>query len=275
MKMKKYRVLLRDGQELFYRVYGGGSHTLLLLHGLVGGSRLSPDWIDAIAKSGVRVIAAERPGYGDSGAVAMASVADFMDMARALAEQAAIVKADVAGCSAGAPYAYATALALPELIQRVYILDGVPAVCEDLVFRHYGEPERETYQGFLRKSQSELQEYYREQLQKATVAAAPDHVRKTVAEILARDCFGMAQESRLQILPWQLPLAELRQPITLYHAVHDEVVPYEAAREMDAFFRDCVFCDVDETSLPQSGSIHQNAIGQGFKAVLETCVNAD
>ncbi len=267
--MKKEFVELSEGKRLSYRVYGEGAHTVLLLHGLVGGSWLGDAWVSAITENDVRCIVPDRPGYGHSSDLELVSVAEWMPIVRTLAQTLSIASADVIGCSAGGPYAYATALALPDRIGRVFVLDGVPAVYEEAVFRHYSEENRAAYQSFVIRPQQEIREYYMGQMEAARqrlAGAGPayEYVLRTIEEAMERRCFGMAQESRLQRLPWGLPLDRITQPVVLYHAREDEMVPYEGAREMLSLVANCELHDVDASELPAGGSPHMSAISHSF-----------
>ena len=271
--MSKDFVEFADGQRLYYQIYGSGRNNIMLLHGLVGGSWLSEEWITTIESSDVCCIVPERPGYGDSSAIEFNSVSDWIPIAQALIKRLCISSMDVIGCSAGGPYAYATALALPVEVQKIYILDGVPAVYEEKVLRHYDEVSQTTYRGFAEQPQSAVQEYYIAQMEGAQQRLASsnlEYVKKTLEEVLAQRCFGMAQESRLQILPWKLPLERIKQPITLYHAPVDEMVPYNAAKEMVAFLDNCKLCDVDVSTLPQGQSAHMLSISQSFCKIINS-----
>jgi pimeloyl-ACP methyl ester carboxylesterase len=102
-------------------------------HPAPGSSFFNPDPV-ATASRGVRVIAVDRPGYGDSelhadgssGTVADAAV----DVADYLASQN-IGRAGAVGWSAGGRIALALAAAFPELVDRVAVV-ATPAPDEDV-----------------------------------------------------------------------------------------------------------------------------------------------
>jgi pimeloyl-ACP methyl ester carboxylesterase len=230
--LKQYINLPGCGR-LSYQIYGEGERGVILLHGLVGSSWLGDDWISAIMRSNVRCYVPERPGYGDSSQLVLSSVSDWIPIVQAMVKELKINTADVIGCSAGGPYAYATALALPNIINRVYVLDGVPAVYEESVFRHYSEENKAAYQNFAAKPQSEVQAYYMQQMEtskKRLESTGLTYIKTTLDEVIAQKCYGMAQESRLQILPWNLRFSDIEQPVILHHAREDEMVPYDAAK---------------------------------------------
>jgi len=269
--ISKQQLELPDYGRLGYQIYGAGERTVLLLHGLVGSSWLGDSWISAIVENKVRCIVPERPGYGDSSAIELRSVADWMPIIRAFVQKLELNAADVIGCSAGGPYAYATALALPDVIKTVYILDGVPAVYEARVLRHYSERDKAAYKDFSEQPQSAVQRYYVQQMEAAKKRLENTdlgYVKNALDEVLAQRCFGVAQESRLQILPWELPLADLEQKVVLFHARADEMVPYEAAKEMPGFLTNCEFRDLELPTLAPGESAHMTAISEAFCRIL-------
>ncbi len=269
--MEKHYVNLSENTKMAYQIYGEGSHTILLLHGIVGGSWLAEEWISAIQKSDVRCIVPERPGYGETSAIELQNVGDWIPIVQIFVQKLKISRADVIGCSAGAPYAYATALALPNIIKKVFILNGVPSVYESTVFRHYSKQDKETYLSFVNRPRSLVQEDYIQQMKKVEKQMKTTdltYVKKTLQEVLAHHCYGMAQESRLQILPWGFPLSQIKQQIILYHAQSDEMVPYNAAKEMPGFLEKCEFHDVDTSKLPPGESVHRSSISESFYCIL-------
>ncbi len=271
--MSKNFIELLEGDKLYYQSYGNGKNIILLFHGLVGGSWLGGEWISAIERNNVRCIVPERPGYGNSSSIELNSVSDWIPIVQKLVEKLNIESMDVIGCSAGAPYAYATALALPEAVKKVYILGGVPAVYEDKVLRHYSEESRKAYKGFASQPQSVIQEYYIPQMEAAKERLTHTdltYVKNILEEVLDQRCFGMAQESRLQILPWNLPLAEIKQSVVFYHAQSDEMVPYDGEQEMPGFFKNHEFHDVDRSSLPQGESPHISSISWSFCSIMNS-----
>ncbi len=59
---------------------------------------------------------------------------------------------------------------------------------------------------------------------------------------------------------WNLTLTQIHQPSILFHALQDDIVPYYVAREMTAFFGNCIFHDVDTSTFSSKGNIHSESI---------------
>ncbi len=265
--MSKQYIALEDGNQISYQSYGNGENVILFYHGLVGGAWLGDDWKDAIEKNNVQLIALERSGYGSSSKIEMESVSQWISIAWQIAKALNIQSADVIGCSAGAPYAYATAYALPDIIKKVWILGGVPAVYEDWILKHYSAENQVLYRTFITKKITEVQDDYIKQLstfKQHIKENDEDYIKNTVEEILKQQCFGMAQECRLQILPWQFPLSDIRQPVIVRHAVTDEMVPYNAVKEMQRFFKNYTFKDIEISG----EDVHRSSITKAFFELL-------
>lgn len=269
--MDRNYLQIGNGFQLSYRIYGSGSRDVILLHGLIGGSWLGEEWISAIEAADVRLIVPDRPGYGGSSQITMNRVADWIPMIIAAADQLALSNVHVIGCSAGAPYAYATAVALPEHVEKVWVLGGVPAVYERSILEHYAPENQAAYKDFARKPLSSIQAYYQPQM-KAALDASKDtreaYIIHALEEALTQECFGMAQESKLQIIPWGLDFSLIQQQITLHHSKTDEMVPYSAAQEMPKFFSNVQFIDIDTSELPLESSAHIMGISAAFQTII-------
>ncbi len=117
---------LSDGRRLGYASYGDPQgKPLFFFHGMPG-SRLEGELADAAAKKlGVRVIAADRPGYGLSDFVPRRTFLDWPTDVLELAGALGIERFAVAGVSGGGPYVAACAFRIPERLTGAGIIAGV------------------------------------------------------------------------------------------------------------------------------------------------------
>ena len=266
--MSKQFIPLTDG-KIAYQIYGQGQQTLILFHGLIGSSWLSDDWIQAIEQANVRCILLERPGYGDSSILSIDCVADwnviFAQVINALNIQSAIA----VGCSAGAVYAYATAFAFPDIITHIWVLDGVPAVFLENVIRHYSRDDQATYHGFLAKPIAEIQDEYATWLKAFSEQQSDNpYMLNILKDARANHYLGMARESQLQIRPWGFDISAIQQPVTLWHAENDAMVPYNAAREMTHVLPNSTLMAAQDLDVSPEQTIHSESISQGFLHLL-------
>ena len=117
---------LKDGRRLAYAEYGDpNGKPLFFFHGMPG-SRVEGELTDAVAKKlGVRVIAADRPGYGLSDFVPRRTFLDWPADVLELADALGVERFAVAGVSGGGPYVAACALKIPECLTAAGIIAGV------------------------------------------------------------------------------------------------------------------------------------------------------
>ncbi len=117
---------LASGRTLGFAEYGAAGGTpVMFFHGLPG-SRISGavGHEQALAR-GVRVIAADRPGFGLSSFQEKRRLIDWPRDVAQLADTLGIGRFAVAGISGGGPYAAACAHAMPDRVTAAAIISGV------------------------------------------------------------------------------------------------------------------------------------------------------
>ena len=96
------------------------------LHGTPGARRQIPVEARLYAEHNrVRLIGVDRPGIGSSTPHEYASVIDFADDLRTIADTLGIDKMEIIGLSGGGPYTLGCAAAMPERVVAVGVLGGV------------------------------------------------------------------------------------------------------------------------------------------------------
>ena len=111
---------LRDGRKIAFCGSGGGSGgagPILLCHGAPGSRLHGPD-SRTTADAGFRLITVDRPGYGLSDPKPGRRIIDWPADVEELATALGLDEFDVAGTSAGGPYALACAYRLPQASPR-------------------------------------------------------------------------------------------------------------------------------------------------------------
>lgn len=127
--------ILRDGRALSYAEFGDPQgRPLFYFHGFPG-SRLEASLSDEDAlKSGVRIIAPDRPGIGRSDQKQSRAIADWPDDITELADTLGIDKFAVLGVSGGGPYACACGWKIPERLTCIGLVCALgPAHSPELV----------------------------------------------------------------------------------------------------------------------------------------------
>jgi pimeloyl-ACP methyl ester carboxylesterase len=123
-----------DERSLEYAEYGDSDGVpVVFLHGTPGSRRLGRLLDSAAATRGVRVLAPDRPGYGQSPPWPDRSVRDAEAFLTPLLDDAGVETAGLVAFSGGAPDALAAAAARPDRIDRLDIVSGAtpPDVSEE------------------------------------------------------------------------------------------------------------------------------------------------
>lgn len=124
-KTRSEQVMRPGGRQLSVRQRGAlDGFPLLVLDG--AGSRVLARLLDAVAQeAGARLLAPDRPGFGESDAQPGRTIADWADDAEAIAGHYDLDAFAVLGISGGTPFAIATAAQLPARVTRLGVLGGV------------------------------------------------------------------------------------------------------------------------------------------------------
>ncbi len=118
-------MVLADGRTLTFTDIGAaGGQVAFYFHGAPGGRLELASLDDAFAAVGVRVITADRPGYGGSSPLAGRTTADWADDVGALADHLSIDRFAVMGLSSGGPYTVACASLLDERVIGAIVAAG-------------------------------------------------------------------------------------------------------------------------------------------------------
>ena len=118
-------VTLRDGRRLAYAEYGDpAGEPAFYFHGTPGGY-LEGQLLDEAARAeGVRLIAVDRPGYGDSDFKPGRRLRDWPEDVSDLASALGIDAFSVIGLSGGGPHAQACAAKLGDRVKSAAIVSG-------------------------------------------------------------------------------------------------------------------------------------------------------
>lgn len=228
--MPKTTTFTSENGTLEFCVDGAGDYRLLLHHGLMGSAILAPEWAELATAAGVQVLTVARPGYGRSTPTAMDAIADWAALVSPLLAELDWQEFDVAGISAGAPYAYALAALLGERVGRVAICAGLPYVLDSAVMACYPESEQEAFARYARSTDDDIATEIGGYLRSFAERLPAGHRWLTTIEAtLANDGAGVAREVRLQQLDWGFDLVAITQPVRAWHARDDDEVPFEAA----------------------------------------------
>lgn len=239
----------QDGRRIAYAEWGDPQGIpVMYCHGFPG-SRLEARLADAAAHAiGIRLIAADRPGFGGSTLLAGRRFADWPTDLAALADALAIPRFHLIGVSGGAPYAIASGLALADRVIRIALVCGLG---------EYSGPNPTSGMNRAAAAAINLQRRWPRLGQQAylrlvgpVLGRFPDLVFKVIvgnatgadqavladtrvhrsivasfAEAFRESAAGPAHEVDLITRPWDIDPASLQIPVRLWHGEADRTVP--------------------------------------------------
>ncbi len=246
---------LRDGRVVGYADCGDPTGLpVYYCHGLPSSRlELATDAIaDAAVRAGVRLIAMDRPGIGESSTKVQRtipdSVLDLADLADGLGHE----RFAVLGVSGGAPYALAAARRMPERIRAVGVVAGLAPLAGTGLRATMPPRARRTLWAArwlpglldrrlrrvaedLERDPASVMAAYERDLADADRAVVAEPLWRVALTTSWREAFrrgieGPKQDLMLAARPWGFRLDEIRVPVNLWFGGADRIVPPAMAR---------------------------------------------
>jgi pimeloyl-ACP methyl ester carboxylesterase len=237
------RVSVADDRHVAYAEYGDPTgRPVLFLHGTPGSRRLGRLFDTPARREGVRIVAPDRPGYGESSPWPTRDLTDTGAFVAPVLDDAGVDRAGVVGFSGGGPHALAFAATHADRVTSVDVVAGAtPPACPPTprVQRLLGRLASTTprlLSGLLRVQAWLAGVSPAVVVSQYTDATVPDEVATLVARdfadaVSASRC-GARTELRLLASSWGLPLAAVDRPVRLRHGTHDANVPIAGVRTL-------------------------------------------
>ncbi len=243
---------LTDGRTLAYTDLGAPAGPVVFYFHGAPGSRLELAGLDAnFAAVGVRVITADRPGYGGSDPCAGRNTSDWADDVVALADHLGIDRFALIGLSSGGPYTVACAALLGDRVAGAIVAAGntdmswpgasdgylqseldimamndeaaAVAWCEE----HYGIDGS----GFFDGGDIDLGPVDDAWLADGSNLAS---LMATMAEAFRPGVVGYAHDITVQGRPWNFDPTTITAPVIVVHGADDHLVPLAHSRHTAA-----------------------------------------
>jgi pimeloyl-ACP methyl ester carboxylesterase len=256
-------VQLQNGARIALDEYGDPTgQPVFFCHGWPSSRSMAVLTDDAARQLGVRIISPDRPGINESEFQKKRTLLDWPLMLQELATQFGIDKFRMLAISGGAPYAYASAWAMPEKIDAVAIVSGAPPISE-----------LTGHDGLLRLYRWMLALYrtHPEMLRKSFQIARPFASRRIPIRLrpmflkwlqpcdadVLRDsrsfeaCFesqrqawrtsaeGVMADAEIYARPWGFALEEVRTSVRLWHGKTDRTFSYHLAEQVAQRLPNC------------------------------------
>jgi pimeloyl-ACP methyl ester carboxylesterase len=241
------RTVDSDRGSVAYAEYGDPEGVpLLFFHGTPGSRLLGELYDDAARERGMRVLALDRPGYGDSDPWEDRTLANTGAFATPVLADAGVDSAGVVGFSGGGPHALAFAASHPGSVRRVDLVAGAtPPDCgpaDSRSQRMLGTLAARA--PWLLSRVLGVQVWLARRKPSLVVGQYTsddtDDLSGDVATLVGQDFVtglassraGLATEARLFTRAWDFPLERVTAPVALWHGTRDGNVSIEGAREL-------------------------------------------
>jgi pimeloyl-ACP methyl ester carboxylesterase len=277
---------LPDGRRLAYAEFGDpNGHPVLYFHGAPS-SRLEPLIVgnEAISQRGVRLIAPDRPGVGQSDFQPNRGFSDWVNDVVFLADALKLDKFSILGISGGCGYVAACAAKIPERLHAAVIVSGawrmdlnedLPIVSRFMWFLAKRTPI--LYQGWLqllvqslKGSPEKLLTRFEKQFPPADYAVLkqPGCLKlfcDTSIEAVCKGAKGTAYDVQLYAHEWDFSLEEIQIPLIWFHGEQDRNVPIALIKQVTASLPTIQFIPC-----PQEG--HISLIMNQFEPIAKVLV---
>jgi pimeloyl-ACP methyl ester carboxylesterase len=213
---------------------------------------------------GVRIISPDRPGICDSTFRPKRKLLDWPDVLKQLADHLQIERFHILAISGGAPYAYATALKMPERVRAMAVVSGAPPIAElqdrqdllglyRLMLRCYGKYPRFSRTCFhlvrpflsLRPPQGAhplLLKLLR--LRPSDAAALRDSAAfeacfESQRRAWRASAAGVLADAEIYAQPWGFALGDVDVPVRLWHGKQDRAFSIRTAEQVAKRLPNC------------------------------------
>ena len=258
-------IRLSDGAEVAFQEYGDPTGTpVIFCHGWPS-SRTMAQLADEPARAlGIRIISPDRPGISGSSMQLDRKLSDWPSVVERLVNELEIGEFRILAISGGAPYAYATAVAVPERVRAIAIVGGVIPFAELKNFRGL-LPLYRWMLAFYR-DRPQLLRWSFHMARPFLSFRAPIRFRPLLLKLLLmRPCDaaslrddaafeaifesqrrawrgsveGVMIDAQIYAQPWGFTIEDVRVPVRLWHGMEDRAFAFRLAEKIANRFPDC------------------------------------
>lgn len=256
-------VQLRNGGRIAVDEYGDPSGSpVFFCHGWPSSRSMAVLTQDAARDLGVRIISPDRPGVNESAFQKERTLLDWPVTLRELATQLGLRKFRMLAISGGAPYAYASAWSMPDEVEAIAVVSGVPPITEltgnDGLLKLYRwmlalyrtRPQllRTCFQlarpFASRRIPIRLRPMFLKWLQPCDAAVLRESrffeaCFESQRQAWRTSAEGVMVDAEIYARPWGFPLEEVRTPVRLWHGKTDRSFSYHLAEQVAERLPNC------------------------------------
>ncbi len=253
---------LRDGRRLSWAEYGDPEGVPLFFHhGIPSSHVAAAPLAGAAARSAVRLIATDRPGFGYSDPQPNRTILDWPEDVQQLADHLGLERFSVSGISAGLPYTLACGLRIPERLDNLALISGLGRIDKSETLEGMSYEWRIIYSLFLKSRRLAslwMRGYGRAVLRnpERVVAQQIKRMHAIDGEVLGRADLSAnriadlqqafrqgpaaaGQEARMHMEPWGFEIADVAADVYLWQGTLDESHPISMGRTIAAELPSC------------------------------------
>jgi len=245
--MREESLLLHDGRTLAYTDLGSPSGPVVMYFHGAPSSRLDLAYFeDDLADRDVRVVSADRPGFGRSSPQRGRRREDWPADVAALADHIGVHRFAVMGLSSGGPYAVTCAALLPDRVTAAAIVEGETDFAWTGAWDGYADYEATLMRiGDEDRGTAWCEAHYgsdgagffevMQEIAPADQAAFDDEaftasLTASIREAFRQGVAAYAQDIVVQGRPWALDLQAIVAPVLIHHGDADTMTPSAHSR---------------------------------------------
>ena len=262
---RKDVVQLPDGSVLAFQEYGDPLGTpVIFCHGWPSSRTMAQLAHEPARALRIRIISPDRPGISGSSMQLDRKLSDWPRVVEQLANDLAIGEFRILAISGGAPYAYATAIAMPDRVRAIAVVGGVIPFAELKDFKGL-LPLYRWMLAFYRDRPRLLRQLFF--LARPFLSfRAPIRLRPLLMKmLLLRPCDaaslrddaafeaifesqrrawrgsveGVLADAQIYAQPWGFVVEDVRVPVRLWHGIEDRAFAVRLAEEIATRFPNC------------------------------------
>ena len=259
-------MLLKDKSRLAWAEYGASDGIpVFYFHGTLG-SRLEAEMANGIAHDlGVRLIAPERPGYGDSEQQNNFRFLDWPSVLVQLADHLDVNQFSVLGFSVGCNYALACAYSIPERVSTLSLVGALASYETEVMQNHISADFKPLYDLSLADEKATLQQLMQmavssDDLFNIIQSTLPpcdkalfeqDHIKthyiKSIRLSIKHGVLGCMNDIYNLSRPWGFSLSNINLPIEIWHGKDDKNVGYKVGEYLASELKNITFYPQDNS----------------------------
>ena len=251
-------IQLPDGAVVAFEEYGDPNGVpVIFCHGWPSSRSMARLTDEPARELGIRIVSIDRPGIRDSSFQPDRKLSDWPRLLKQVVEHLDLREFRVLAISGGAPYAYATAVAMPKRVRAIAIVGGAPPIAEItdgegllplyrwMVALYRSRP------GLLRRCLHLVRPFlsvrspvrFRPLLLKMLLlrpcdaeslrdAAAFEAIFESQRLAWRASAEGVMADAEIHARPWGFAIEDVRVPVRLWHGKQDRAFSLQLAQQI-------------------------------------------